>query len=187
MPTTKTFIAIPVDAPALHAIQGICRRLASQLDGVRWADPTHLHLTVRFLGDVNDLRLPEACNRVEAVARDFEPLTLTLNRLGTFPVGKPAKVLWLGMAEEPEQLHRWHEELGRALADLDIPHDGRAFRPHLTLGRVQAKANAALHSELAEQPPGPSVALQVDELVVMASRRERGKLTHERIATVPLV
>jgi RNA 2',3'-cyclic 3'-phosphodiesterase len=106
---------------------------------VTWIPADRMHLTIRFIGEVDDGKasmVREALAEPLAVA----PFNLTLCGAGTFPKSGTPRVVWLGVTEGREQLLRVEREITARLTPLGIPEEDRAYSPHLTLARVRDPA-----------------------------------------------
>ncbi len=106
---------------------------------VKWVRPDGVHLTVKFLGDVEDARegeLRAALGRAVAGAR---ALPLTVSGFGVFPDWSRPRVFWAGVEPDPA-LELFQDSVEREFAPLGFPTEARAFRPHLTLGRAARDA-----------------------------------------------
>ena len=141
--TIRTFVALPLPSDwtqALgHAISELRRALPS---GVRWVDPTGIHLTLKFLGPTD----PDLADRiVEALTRRLEGCIapqLALSGLGTFPAGRNPRVIWAGVSGDPVTIQSLQERAEEAAVSLGWSPERRPFRPHLTLGRVRDRVPA---------------------------------------------
>jgi 2'-5' RNA ligase len=125
-------------------------RLAAAADGLRgrtrevaWVRPDNLHLTLRFLGEVDPMTLEHAREAMMVAATATAPFTATLGALGGFPSGRPPRVVWAGVTEGSEGLRALHAALESALVVRGIPGEGRAFHPHVTLGRARSPRGAS--------------------------------------------
>jgi 2'-5' RNA ligase len=102
--------------------------------GARWEGREKLHVTVRFVGDVDGGTLRAAVDALAAI--EHERFAVELAGVGTFPPrGKP-RVLWIGVAD-PEPLKALRRKVDRALAGLDLDPDRRKYAPHVTLARIK--------------------------------------------------
>ena len=104
--------------------------------GVAWVDPRNLHLTLHFLGEVDEARWP---GLREALAPALEPGAprLALEGWGTFPPRGPARVIWIGVAGGTGALAAAHSALGDRLRRVGMVTEARPFSAHLTVGRVK--------------------------------------------------
>ena len=106
---------------------------------VTWIPADRMHLTIRFIGEVDDGKasmVREALEKPLAVP----PFSLTLCGAGTFPRSGTPRVVWLGVTEGQEQLLHVEREITARLIPLGIPEEDRAYSPHLTLARVREPA-----------------------------------------------
>jgi len=132
--TERQFIAI--DPPA--AVRDQLSALYEPVRGIAWTRPEQLHLTLRFLGDV-EIALRETLEA--ALARvAVEGFVLPVGGLGVFPPRGPARVLWAGVGRGHPRLHQLRQQIDDALLGCGLALDVRFFQPHLTLGRVKDEA-----------------------------------------------
>ena len=106
---------------------------------VTWTPADRLHLTVRFIGEVDDVR-GAAIREALDVPLGIAPFSLTLARAGAFPAGGAPRVLWAGVATGRDELLLAEREITLRLASIGVPADQRAYSPHLTLARVRVPA-----------------------------------------------
>ena len=143
----------------------------------RWTPPDNLHITLSFLGDVDDHSLHSPNERsldivelLMELADSNPPFTLSLTRLGTFPTRNP-RVLWVGV-EECAALLDLHRRLTTPLATLGFEAEERPFRPHITVGRAARDARPrdfhGLDALLAK--PFPPVDVNIRSIDLMRSR-----------------
>ena len=134
----RCFLAIdlPEDLrPGLALVQGELKK--SQAD-VRWVPPGNIHITLKFFGNVTDAEVPAIIAAAREVAAEQAPLTLKVTGAGAFPNVRSPRVVWLGLGGDMLPLSQFFYRLEKAFAALDYPPEGRAFNPHLTLGRVRS-------------------------------------------------
>lgn len=187
MYTTRTFVAIEVGPQAVAALIRLQKQLEGQVADLRWIPADQMHVTIKFLGDVDNRDLPKICEELHRACQGLEPFDASMRGLGTFPRNKPPRLLWAGMDEGCQELIGIHQHLDHSLAEIGIPREGRAFTPHLTLGRVGRNTQLeTLAGLVADASPGINARFEVDEVHLMASIRERGKIVHEPIETVVL-
>ena len=108
---------------------------------VRWAPPEGIHLTLKFLGDVADEREAELHAALERTAERSRALPLEIHGFGAFPDVRRPRVVWAGVGPDPA-LELLQHGVEREFAALGFPTEGRAFRPHLTLGRATRDTRA---------------------------------------------
>lgn len=104
---------------------------------VRWARPENVHLTLRFLGDVQQEDLGDLCAALEEACAKHTPFDASLSGLGAFPSERRARILWAGIGAGSERLRSLAADLDAVLSPLGFEREERAYTPHLTLGRVR--------------------------------------------------
>jgi 2'-5' RNA ligase len=110
-------------------------RLCVGLPGIRWADPGQFHLTLRFIGEVENGTFYEIGEALAAVSH--RPLEIRLKGLGQFPPRGGPHTLWAGV-EDPEALTPLRRRVERALVEVGLEPERRKFTPHVTLGRFRS-------------------------------------------------
>jgi RNA 2',3'-cyclic 3'-phosphodiesterase len=149
----RTFIAIDL-SPALkdkllELVSGLRRTRAD----VKWIDPGAMHLTLKFLGEIDPGRAPEVTGTMNTVAARHGKFPMGLAGTGAFPGWKNPRVLWAGVVENAA-LAALQADLDSELARLDFPSEDRAFHPHLTLGRVKGPARVREAADELEKHSG---------------------------------
>jgi 2'-5' RNA ligase len=110
---------------------------------VRWVAPDNMHLTLRFLGDTPEDKLPVIAAELDAITQQFQPFQLHLNEIGCFPNRKRPRVIWAGLEGELKTLNVLQSRIEKAVQSLGWEEDDRPFRAHLTIGRVKDSSQAA--------------------------------------------
>jgi 2'-5' RNA ligase len=188
MESTRAFVAVELGPAITVPLQRIIQELRSQLAGVRWSSPEQLHMTLKFVGEVDNRTLPALCQAVSAACLETAPFSIQLQGLGAFPVNKPPRVLWVGVESGASQLRTLAERLDQQLSQLGVPRETRRFTPHLTLGRVGRTADATQLQRVIEKVD-QRIALrcEIDEVVLMASLKQQGETIYEPIDTIELL
>jgi 2'-5' RNA ligase len=169
----RAFVAIDLPGPVkAYLAQAIAELRQACEVPVRWANPQGIHLTLKFLGNVERDRLAalEAALR-ESVA-DIRSHRLALGSLGAFPSASRPRVLWVGLTGDLELLAALQQAVESAAARQGFPPEERSFTPHLTLGRM-GKASAAQQRDAGRAldlvSPPPDLALPVTAITLMRS------------------
>jgi len=189
--TQRLFIELMLPSEVVTAVGVLQRACRERLPAgsVRWVAPDGIHLTLRFLGEVPVRRHPELEQLLTAVARQAPGARrLALTEYGSFPGGRAApRVLFVGLRDDggSASLSALARALDDALAEAGWPHEGRPFRPHLTLGRVPeglAPARlAALRQALVSCPPPEPVTFDSSGLALMRSEQLRTGSRYTRL------
>lgn len=169
---TRTFIAVNLSETARAALRRTLRRVGSALPGVRLVNPDDLHLTLAFLGEIDDATLAAVVTLTQEAARETSPFTLNLGKLGIFGPPYAPRVVWAGVGGDLRRLGALQQRLAESLETLGFPRESRPYAPHLTLARIYrplaATPLAQLTAMLAETPRRPA-HWPVSEIRVMRS------------------
>lgn len=189
--TVRTFVAVEVSPEVRAKAKQLIATLSAAATGikVKWSDPQDLHLTMKFLGDVDMLDVPGVCAAVEAAVKDLPPFDFQVQGAGAFPDAQRPRTVWLGVREGSEELGILHDCLEQALSPLGFRREQRRFRPHLTLGRVRSvppEGAVDLAAMLAEHRDYFAGASDVSEVVVFSSELDRAGPKYEVLSTTEL-
>ncbi len=133
----RTFIAIEIPDEIKKALIDLQQRLKGSWVDASWPRPEGIHLTLKFLGEVPEAKLPEIMNGLRLAAQGTGPFRLEVGGAGTFPNPKNARVVWIGLSGDIDKLVRLQAAIEDAMARLGIDREEREFTPHLTLGRIK--------------------------------------------------
>ena len=175
MARIRTFIALQLARPVQARLRELQDDLARTTSNIKWVPTENLHLSLLFLGEVEQLEVVAICRAVKARAADHAPFDLEVRGVGGFPNGRRPKVLWAGIGEGVEPLKALHADLEGALLDLGCyRREDRAYTPHLTLGRLSAEDDdEAWGKRLAAHATFEGGHSAVAEVLVMASEPRR--------------
>ena len=179
----RAFIAIEMPAPAQQHLLAIQRRLTQhlrlqQLDRcVRWTSARNLHLTLRFLGEINSTQQRTLEQSLAQIAQRQERMLLSVGDMGCFPSARRPNVIWCGVEGNVVALTRLQMAVESAVQLAGLPAELKPFKPHLTIGRLQRHATAAqlqavgaVVTQLTAIPARDGEAASaVDELLLMRS------------------
>ena len=172
----RTFIALDLPPDFADDAAALARRLSASMEG-RFLKRDTYHLTLAFLGDVDEAQLAAATDALEAACAGASPVPLRSDGLGKFGRATDA-TLWLGIAAAPE-LEQLAARLRDELRARDVPFDAKPFKAHLTLARrvlSRAEPGALL---------GSAVACPVRDIRLMLSERPGGRLTYTELFRAP--
>lgn len=175
----RLFIAVDLSTAAKDELldrQRAVHRWARSGD-VRCSNKQSLHLTLRFIGDVEPNLVPDLKSEISSVAERSRSLSLRLGANGCFPGPRTPRVLWAGLDGDIPRLAVLASQLEGAIARLGIPDESRRFFPHITLARVRLGMPRWVLEDIgdtwtAERKPGAKV--QVDALTLFRSHLKRG-------------
>jgi len=104
---------------------------------VRWVHPGNIHLTVVFMGDMEEGSIDAIGGSVRGVCSDYAPFELMIKGAGYFGSIRSPRVIWIGMDGDIERMDSFRDSLQKALKPYGIKEEKRPFRPHITLGRFR--------------------------------------------------
>ncbi len=144
----RVFIAIDIDEQIRKGLGRLQNELQSKVDikrgDVKWVNPDRMHLTLKFLGEINDRQVVDVCDITKEVASRHESFELDVETVGYFG-GRSARVLWVGVGQNCENLLQLQSDLEQQLSLAGWPKETRKFSGHLTLCRVRnSKAGVKL-------------------------------------------
>ena len=196
----RAFIAIELAGPVLHRLVALQRGLAShlrsqQLDRcVRWIPAGNLHLTLRFLGEIDDAQHRALEQALAVLTGRHRGLLAGAGGLGCFPSARRPSVIWCGIHGDVTALTRLQADVEDAARGIALPAEAKAFKPHLTIGRLQRSATgsqlqvvgAAVMQFGATTPPVEPATTLVSELLLMQSELTPSGAVYTPLGVFPL-
>ena len=183
----RAFIAITLP-PTLQQTIAEVRQLFQHLSlPWRWVTPDHLHLTLRFLGNVPEESVTSLHQAIAQAAQGQTAFPLHAKALGCFPHPTRPRVLWVGLDDPSQVLGRLNERLIAALTPLGFPPEDRPFQPHLTLARAQKTVpSRQLFPMLQTYQNQDFGEFLVTQLHLVRSQMQRGGAVHIILHSVRL-
>ena len=162
-------MAVDISEEARRKVSAYINFLREKFPDVRavWDKPKKLHLTLKFLGGIDDERLAELIEASEKTARKYSPFKLQIYGTGVFPSPRQARVLWLGVKGEKEKLQVLNGILEKECINFGFEREKRAFKAHLTIARLKESSNELVETHLKEN--FEPVEFEVSELVIYQS------------------
>lgn len=134
----RSFLAFTIPDDVQKEIGKTIQLMAKKVDGMKWVNPERIHCTIKFFGDIDeDLLLTKISDAIAQETSKAHPLKLAAVGIGVFPNWRYPRVIWAGLTGDTEGVKTLHDLLEKAFSPFPIPPDERAFRLHLTLGRVR--------------------------------------------------
>ena len=163
---------------------------AADLTGLRLVDPNGVHLTLKFLGNVDSSRVSVLTDALDAVGEGAAPFALQLSGVGAFPTPRSPRVLWAGVTGDIESLTALARLVDEACSTLRFSRERRPFSPHLTLARVRENASAheRQHSASILENIGlaPGKPFPVEAFHLIRSTLTQSGPIYETVHTVPM-
>ena len=174
----RLFTAIPLPQSIKDRLIGLC----SGVPGAKWADPDQMHVTLRFIGDVDGLAAGDIAVALEDVRG--KPFELALATIGHFGTGHRLRTLWVGVSPSPA-LDILQGRVDHAVSAATGLAEKRKFHAHVTLGRFKRTA-PHLGDYLAVHEPFHAGPVSVNEFVLFSSHLGSERAIHTVEARYPL-
>jgi len=192
MSTLRAFIAIELDSRTVEALDRVQQRLKREpgAQAVRWVAPGSIHLTLKFLGEIDRALAPKVGAVMRECVSGEHPFALLVAGLGAFPNLQRPNVVWAGVSGDIAATVRIAQRLEDGCAALGIAREDRPFSPHLTLGRIQRDAapdpRRQIGDSIRRQPSGEIGRLSVDAIYLMRSELRPSGAVYSVVERVPL-
>jgi 2'-5' RNA ligase len=183
--TVRTFVALELSEPLKAGILALGAGLAARGVRASWAKRGAMHLTLKFLGDVEESDLAGVGSAVRRAAAGVPPFRFETTILGAFPSPRRPRVIWLGV-EPVDELFELQAALEGELDGLGFPRERRPFRPHITIGRIRDHGASEDVSDALSDLAGLREAVDVREVRVMKSTLLPSGAVHEVLEAIPL-
>lgn len=187
----RAFVAIELSDDAKRALTALIQSQRERcIDGLRLVRPEGVHLTLKFLGDIDASRVPRIADALAAASARHTPFRLTLAEPGFFPNADRARVLWIGVGGDLRPLRQLQRDVDETLAALGFAAEKRPFNPHLTIARMRdssARADRRRAADaLAAYPLPHGIAISANAVSLMQNDLRPGGAVYTRIAHAPL-
>ena len=134
----RSFIAIELPSDIRSKLDELQKELKqNKLQQIKWANPSGIHLTLKFLGNIDAGDIDKITGAIRESCRGYKKFTLELAELGVFPNYKRPRVIWLGVGGQMDILLKLQRQIDDKLELIGFPREKRPFSPHITLGRVR--------------------------------------------------
>ena len=137
----RCFIAIPLSSQSHKELAQIQLNLKETDSDVKWVKSENIHLTLKFLGDIEETKIATISQKLQEVVKIHNYFEILVGKLGTFPNLLNPRVIWIGINKNEDKINNLQKNTEEALTPLGLEKEMRAFHPHLTLGRVRSKKN----------------------------------------------
>ncbi len=192
----RAFIAVELSEPVRQAVAGFQEELAKARADVKWVKTANLHLTLKFLGEIQEEQLPVLQQALQDAVKEFKPFTIQLEGIGAFPKTTYPRVVWVGIQTGKEELTKLASAVEAACHSVGFPEEDRllqqaqdrSFSPHLTIGRVRSRDRlAALVKQLQTAEFQASSPTLVDHITLFQSTLSPHGPTYTPLASLPFV
>ncbi len=185
----RAFIAVDIPDSLRQDLAALQSELRASGADVGWVKPENLHLTLKFLGDIEESQVEPLVLSLskESVRLGSSPFTISLEGIGAFPKTTYPRVIWVGVNQGKEELEKLALGVERTCVDLGFAAEERPFSVHLTIGRVRSKDRLAwLIKKLQVAEFRGSAPASIDRILLIQSTLSPHGPTYTPLAEIPL-
>jgi len=138
----RAFIAIKIPKDIQEKLGEVQDKLKEVEAYITWVNPGNIHLTLQFLGNIDEAQIPQIVSQLQESVQVVAPFEMQIGYAGAFPNLQYPRVIWIGITDDTAgSLKRFQEDLSRRVTALGFESEEGRFKPHLTLGRVKSQKN----------------------------------------------
>jgi 2'-5' RNA ligase len=187
----RAFIAIELPQDIKEHLGRIQTKLKTAQADVKWTSPSNIHLTLKFLGEIDERQKDAALRAMRTIAALNKPFTIALGLAGGFPGINSPRVIWIGLELGDQRVKALADGLEKELTASGFPPETRKFSPHITLGRTRSGKNRRQLSEVLEalnsKPAKNAIAVGVKEIALFKSTLTPRGSIYEKLETAALI
>ena len=182
----RSFIAVEIDSKTIQNISDAIDQLKARVPGVRWAPVNNLHVTLKFLGDIEETKIDFIAEALREHLQPFSPFTISAKGLGVFPEVRRPHVLWVGLGGA--QLAALASAVEKGLEPLGFSPEKRPFQPHLTIARRREsdRSSAQIGKELERWKNHEFGTSEITTVMLFQSILKPEGAIHQRLIDVAL-
>jgi 2'-5' RNA ligase len=185
MPGIRSFIALPTQSIAQQAIAEIQAKLKATQANVKWESQDKFHITLVFLGNVEQPKLELLSTTLAKSVLQFPSFTIAYESIGAFPNIHNPRVVWIG-AKSSQTVLDLQATTGRICAEFGFPQEARVFHPHITLGRVKETHNFVRLTEAIKTITFEPIETFCSEILLMKSELYPSGSIYTILKSLPL-
>ncbi len=183
----RAFIAIELPGKAVSSVVRIQEELRSYHFKIRWVKPENMHLTLKFLGDIHVDDAGKIEDAISDAAKDYGPMQFSVKGIGVFPGVKRPQVVWCGLKGDTASLIQLQIHLDEKLSDMGFLKEKRAFKVHLTLGRVKGSVSPEkMIDAMRDMSAFESEPFQLDTVTLFRSDLQPSGAVYTKLKSVSL-
>lgn len=141
MTSIRAFIAVEIDSPHKQKLSKLISELKKSNAYIKWITEAQMHLTLKFLGNIEGNKVQEISNVLKSIADNFNIFGIQLSKIGSFPNMNKPRVIWIGIDKGADELKLLNSRIETELEKLGFEKEKREYKTHLTLGRVKSLKN----------------------------------------------
>ena len=171
----RTFFCYELSDESRERMQKVSEQI-DEVAYIKWVSPENLHITVKFLGEIEQGQIPEIRDAAQGAIEGSKRFKIDIDKFGCFPDPSFPKVLWLGSSNPPRRIFKINEGLEENLAQHGFEREKRDYIPHVTLGRTKENDNKKikkLGKQLCQFRFSENLTESIKKLTLMESELRR--------------
>ena len=187
MELIRCFVAIEIPEELKNKIDDYISSLKQIAPEIKWIKAKNLHITLKFLGEIQQELLFQVQDELSAIPKVVNPFKISISEVGFFPNQFKPRVVWLGLHNDNNNsIFKLHEWIDKKLESLGFEREKRRFSPHLTLGRIKLASNYQQLVEYINQHKFQSYSFNIPEVVIMKSMLKPTGAVYSQLKTFSL-
>jgi len=184
----RSFLAFDLPPEIRKMVAWVSGELRKSSLDVKWVKVENIHLTVVFLGNINEEDIKPIGDVAQEACLRSGPFDLLLTRLGSFPNPRNPRVLWIGLDGDLERMSHFRDDLQKRLKPFGIKEEKRRFKPHLTLGRFRKykRGDPQLNDLILQYNSLTESVFPLNELCMFRSDLKPGGAEYTKLKAWPL-
>lgn len=185
----RSFLAFELPVDIKRIIMTVSENVRELPLNVRWLNVTNIHLTIVFMGDVQEEQVKPIQDIVKDVCQGYGSFSIGIKGIGLFGSRRNPRVLWIGLDGAIDRMGYFRDDLQKGLTPFGIKEEKRRFKPHLTLGRFRKGARTGTHLDdlLSKYHDLTSPECIIEELVLFKSDLKPGGAVYSKLNGWPLI
>jgi RNA 2',3'-cyclic 3'-phosphodiesterase len=183
----RVFFSIELPDEIKENIEKFIGGLKSELGPMKWISKNNLHVTLKFLGNVEENKIEDLVNTVGKLTKGFGPIKIDFGGFGAFPDPKHPRVIWTGINGGAGELKKLADKIEDELCKKGYGEEEREFSPHLTIGRIKESiVTAALSRFIKENEQTSLGSFVVNDISLMKSTLMKNGPVYEELKRISL-
>ncbi len=133
----RVFLALDLSEEQRKGLGNLQKKLKKDFNGVKWVEGANMHVTLKFLGEIEENEVDAICSILENNVKSYLPFLLSLKGMGFFPKISKPRIIWVGVEEGKNYVTNIWKDIEMSLHEKGYPLADKNFTPHVTLGRIR--------------------------------------------------
>jgi 2'-5' RNA ligase len=183
----RSFIAVELSTEIAEGVRRTQAGLRDCAKGVSWVRPEGIHLTLKFLGEVDPGRIEGIASTAEASVKGRGPFSIGIRGCGGFPNARHPRVIWIGVDDPGGELKELQAKVEQGMEERGFTREGRGYTPHLTIGRLRpGKGSGGVVQALEATKECDLGTMAVREICLFRSQLKPTGAEYTKLKVIPL-